>query len=80
MFHAFLCIDLYISSLAIILKGKRKLVDSFNLSSWFLVVVVVLCFFLAVPCFGQRSVSVLFPDHTNLFISFIFFFLVLSPH
>ena len=61
----FCCTLLYVnSSIAIILMGKRELVDLLNLSSWCLVMVERL--FLAVPrgCLG--FVIVVFPDHTHL--------------
>ena len=60
----FCCTLLYVhSSFAIILMGKRKLVDLFSLSSWCLLMVVWL--FLAVPWVCQ-FVIVVFPDHTHL--------------
>ena len=52
------------SSIAIILMGKRELVDSLNLSSWCLVMVERL--FLAVTQGCLRFVFVVFPDHTHL--------------
>ena len=63
----FCCTLLYVlSSIAIILMGKRKLVALLNLSSWCLVVVEPL--FLAVPRGCLRFVIVVFPDHTHLLI------------
>ena len=52
------------SSIAIILMGKRELVDLLNLSYWCLVMVERL--FLAVPQGCLRFVIVVFPDHTHL--------------
>ena len=52
------------SSIAIILMGKRELVDLLNLSSWCRVMVERL--FLAVPQGCLRFVIVVFPDHTHL--------------
>ena len=51
------------SSFAIILMGKRELVDSLSLSSRCLAVVVWL--FLAVPWVCLQFVIVVFPDHTH---------------
>ena len=51
------------SSIAIILMGKRGLVDLLNLSSWCLVMVE--WFFLAVPWGCLWFVIVVFPDHTH---------------
>ena len=70
----FCCTLLYVlSSTAIILMGKRKLVALLNLSSWCLVVVERL--FLAVPGGCLRFVIVVFPDHTHLlFLYFLFIF------
>ena len=63
----FFCTLLYVySSIAIILMGKRELVDLLNLSSWCLVVVGRL--FLAVPWGCLRFVIVVFPDHTHLLL------------
>ena len=65
----FCCTLLYVlSSIAIILMGKRDLVALLNLSSWCLVIVERL--FLAVPRGCLRFVIVVFPDHTHL----LFFF------
>ena len=61
----FCCTLLYVnSSVAIILKGKRELVASLNLSSRCLVIVEWL--FLAVPWGCLQFVIVVFPDHTHL--------------
>ena len=61
----FCCTLLYVhSSIAIILMGKRELIDLLNLSSWFLVMVERL--FLAVPRGCLQFVIVVFPDHTHL--------------
>ena len=53
-----------LSSIAIILMGKRELIALLNLSSWCLVVVEWL--FLAVPRGCLQFVIVVFPDHTHL--------------
>ena len=53
-----------LSSIAIILMGKRELIALLNLSSWCLVVVERL--FLAVPRGCLRFVIVVFPDHAHL--------------
>ena len=61
----FFCMLLYVhSSIAIILMGKRELIDLLNLSSWCLVMVERL--FLAVPRGCLQFVFVVFPDHTFL--------------
>ena len=61
----FCCALLYVhSSIAIILMGKRELVDLLNLSLWCLVMVERL--FLAVPWGCLWFVIVVFPDHTHL--------------
>ena len=66
----FCCTLLYIhSGFAIILMGKRELVDLLSLSSWCLLMVVWL--FLAVPWVCLRFVNVIFPDHSHL-IFFLF--------
>ena len=52
-----------ISSIAIILMGKRELVALLDLSSWCLVMVEQL--FLMVPWGCPQFVIVVFPDHTN---------------
>ena len=55
-----------LSSFAIILKRKRKLVDLLLLSYRCLVTVNVMWLFLMVPWVGLRCVIVVFPDHTHL--------------
>ena len=61
----FCCTLLYaLSSIAIILMGKRELIALLNLSSWCLVMVGRL--FLAVPRGCLQFVIVVFPDHTHL--------------
>ena len=63
----FCCTLLYVlSSIAIILMGKRELIALLNLSSWCLVVVERL--FLAVPRGCLQFVIVVFPDHTHLLL------------
>ena len=64
-FSMFCCTLLYVhSSFAIILIGKRELVDLLSLSSWYLVIVVWL--FLVVPWVCLQFVIVVFPDHNHL--------------
>ena len=53
-----------LSSIAIILMGKRELIALLNLSSWCLVMVERL--FLVVPQGRLQFVIVVFPDHTHL--------------
>ena len=61
----FCCTLLYVHpSIAIILMGKRELIDLLNLSSWCLVMVERL--FLAVPRGCLQFVIVVFPNHTHL--------------
>ena len=61
----FCCTLLYVpSSFAIILIGKKELVALLSLSSWCLVIVVLL--FLGVPWVCLQFVIVVFPDHTHL--------------
>ena len=61
----FCCMLLYVlSSIAIILMGKRELVSLLYLSSWCLVMVVWL--FLAVPLDFLQFLIAVFPDHTHL--------------
>ena len=61
----FCCTLLFVhSSIAIILVGKRELVDLLYLSSWCLVMVEPL--FLVVPQGCLQFVIVVFPDHTHL--------------
>ena len=55
------------SSIAIILMGKRELVNLLNLSSWYKCLVMVKWLFLAVSWGCLRFVSVVFPDHTHYF-------------
>ena len=57
---ALLCV---LSSFAIILMGKRKLVTLLSLSSWCLVIVVWL--FHAAPWVCLQFVIVVFPDYTH---------------
>ena len=60
----FCCALLYVrSSFAIILIGKRELVALLSLSSWCLVIVVLL--FLAVPSVCLQLAIVVFIDHTH---------------
>ena len=54
----------YFMSILIILMGKRKLVVFLSLSSWCLLMVVLL--FLAVPWVCLLFVIKVFPDHTHL--------------
>ena len=56
--------SILISSIAIILMGKRKLIALLNLSSWCLVIVERL--FLVVPQGCLQFVTVVFPGHTHL--------------
>ena len=64
-----LCCTLFYvhSSIAIVLMGKRELVGLLSLSSWCLVIVVLL--YLAVPWVCLQFEIVVFPDHTHLLIS-----------
>ena len=63
----FCCTLLYVlSSIEIILMGKRELVALLNLSPWCLVMVDWL--FLSVPWGCLRFVIVVFPDHTHYFL------------
>ena len=65
----FCCTLLYVlSSIAIILMGKRKLVVLLNLSSWCLVMVAWL--FLTVPWGCLQFAIVVFPDPHLLFPRF----------
>ena len=59
--RALLCVH---SSFAIILMGQRELVALLSLSSWCLVIVVLLL--LVVPWVCLQFVIVVFPDHTHL--------------
>ena len=66
----FCCTLLYVlSSFAIILMGNKELVVLLCLSSWCLVIVVVL--FLAVPWVCLQYVIVVVPDHTHYFCTMI---------
>ena len=61
----FCCTLLYVlSSIAIILIGKRELVALLYLSSWCLIMVEWL--FLTVPWGCLQFVILVFPDHTHL--------------
>ena len=61
--YAWLCVH---SSVAIILKRKRKLVALLLLSYRCIVTTNVLWLFLTVPWVGLQCVIVVFPDHTHL--------------
>ena len=62
----FFCALLYvISSFAIILMGRRVLVVLLCLSSWCLVIVIVLWLFPAEPLYGLQCVIVVLPAHTH---------------
>ena len=58
-----------LSSFAIILTRKRKLVALLLLSYRCLVSVNVLWLFLTVPWVGLQSVIVVFHDHTHFFVA-----------
>ena len=63
----FCCALLFVLSIfAIILKRKREMI---TLSYGCLVTVNVLSLFLTVPWVSLRCVSVVFPDHTRLFLN-----------
>ena len=62
-YFALLCV---LSSFAIILKRKRKLVALLFLSYICVVTLNVLCLFLVVPLVGLVYVIVVHPDHTHL--------------
>ena len=49
-----------------VVKGKRERAGCFALSSWCLVIGVVLWLLLTVPWVGLQFVIVVFPDHTHL--------------
>ena len=68
------------SSFAIILMGKRELVDLLSLLSWCLVIGVWL--FLAVSWACLQFVIVVFPDYTHLLflLYFLMSFLVLQSY
>ena len=57
------------SSIAIILMGKRELVDLLNLSSWCIMMDKGL--FLAVPWGCLQFVIVIFPDHNHFLDVFL---------
>ena len=61
--YALLCV---LSSFAIILEKKRKLVALLLLSYRCIVTINVLWLFLIVPWVGLRCVILVFPDHTHL--------------
>ena len=65
-----------VSSIAIILMGKRELIALLNFSSWCLVMVERL--FLAVPRGSLQFVIVVFSDHTHL-LFWMVVFLALHP-
>ena len=61
----FCCMLIYApSSFAIILMGKRELVALLSLSSWCLVIVVLL--FLVVPCVCLQFMNLVFANQTHL--------------
>ena len=64
--YALLCVH---SSIAIILKRKRKLVALLLLSYRCIVTVNVLWLFLTVPWVGLQCVIVVFPDHAHLLLN-----------
>ena len=75
LFVGVLCFSLFLygllfvlSSFAIILKRKKKLVALFLLSFRCLVTVYILWLFLTLPWVGLQCVIVVFPDHTHFFI------------
>ena len=61
--YALLCVN---SSLAIILKRKRRLVALLLLSYRYIVTIHVLWLFLTVPWVGLQCVIVVFPAHSHL--------------
>ena len=61
--YALLCV---LSSFAVILKRKRKLVALLLLSYRCIVTINTLWLFLTVPWVGLQYVIVVFPDHTHL--------------
>ena len=65
-----LCKNRPLTSFAIILTRTRELVALLKLSSWCLVTVNALWFFLAVPWVGLQCVIVFFPDHTHFLSEF----------
>ena len=83
-FVGVLCLSLFCyallrahSSFAIILKRKRKLVAMLLLSYIYIVTIIALWLFLAVPWVGLQYVIVIFPDHTNLLFGIIWGFALL---
>ena len=63
----FCCTLLHVhSSIAIILIRKKELVALLSLSSWCLV--MVMWYFLAVPCICLQFVIVAFPNHAHLLL------------
>ena len=61
----FCCVLLCVlSSFGVVLLGKGELVALLGLSSWCLVIVVLL--FLTIPLVCLQFVIVVFPDHTHL--------------
>ena len=76
MFVGILCLTWYallcvLSSVAIILKRKRKLVALLLLSYRSIVTINVLWLFLTVPWVGLQNVIVVFPDHTHSLITLL---------
>ena len=63
--HAVLCV---LSSFAIILKGKRELVDLLLLSYGCLVTVNVLWLFITLPHVSLQCVIVVYPDYIHLLL------------
>ena len=62
--YALLCVH---SSFAIILKRKRKLFALLLLSYSCIVTINILWLFITVPWVGLQYMSVVFPNHTQLF-------------
>ena len=65
--YALLCV---LSSLAIILMGKRDLFALLYLPSWSLVTFIALLLFLTVPWVNLQCVIVIFPDHNYFLYSY----------
>ena len=66
----FCCVLLCVlSSFSIILMVNRELVTLLCLSSWCLVIVIVLWLFLTVPWVDLQCVIVVFSEHTHLLFS-----------
>ena len=65
--YVLVCINLCLSSFAIILTRKSELVALLLLSFGCLVIIIVLWLFLTVPWVGLQCVIVVFPDHTHFF-------------